>query len=100
MFEITFDKQLEKTLKLGSQYETELEKLKDKFCNEYDSVSISALLELLISKGHPSEKNFAKEFKQHYESDNYNDKEISVFKKMFSKYKEDVINNIESIGEK
>ena len=99
MFENTFDKQLEKTLRIGAQYTLECEKLKEKFCDEYDKATIMTLLELIITKGHPSEQNFANEFKKHYESDNYNDKEMSTFKKMFSKYKRDVINTLESIGE-
>lgn len=99
MFENTFDKQLEKTLKIGAQYTFECEKLKEKFCDEYDKITITTLLDLLISEGHPGEKNFANNFKTHYESDNYSDKEISEFKKFFDKYKKDVINTLESIGE-
>lgn len=100
MFNNTFEKQLEKTLKLGTQYSIECEKLKEKFCYEYDKVTIMALIELLISKGHPSEQTFASEFKKHYESDNYTDKEMSEFKKMFIKYKENIIDILESIEEK
>lgn len=100
MFNNTFEKQLEKTLKLGSQYTIECEKLKAKFCDEYDKDTIMTLIELLINKGHPSEQSFASKFKNHYESDNYTDKEMSEFKKMFIKYKENVIDTLESNGDK
>lgn len=98
MFENTFEKQLEKTLKIKAQYTSECAKLKEKFCDEYDRVAIMTLLELLITKGHPGEQKFAQEFKNHYTSDNYNDQEMSIFKKMFSKYKKDVIETLESNG--
>lgn len=95
----TFDKQLEKTLKLHVRYNFECEKLKEKFCDEYDKATITALLELLITKGHPGEQTFAKEFKEHYESDNYTDQEMSTFQKMFYKYKHELVNKLESDGE-
>lgn len=99
MFDNAFEKQLDKTLKLHTKYTLECEKLKEKFCNEYDKATIIALLELLITKGHPGEKTFANEFKEHYESDNYSDEEMSTFQKMFRKYKNELVNKLESNGE-
>lgn len=101
MFENTFDKQLEKTLKIGEQYTIEREKTKELFCIEYDKKTILALLELLITKGHPGEESFANQFKTHYYSDNYDDKEMAMFKKLVGRYKEDLISTLEeAIGEK
>ena len=91
MFANSFDKQLEKTLKIGAQHATEREKLKRMFCNEFDNVSIITLLESITYKGHPAEKQFANTFKAHYESDNYDEQEIKEFKRLFDKYKQDVI---------
>ncbi|MBO5054855.1 MAG: hypothetical protein J6C64_00665 [Lachnospiraceae bacterium] len=99
MFEITFEKQLEKTLKISSQYTIEREKLKKKFCDKYDNISIMTLLNSLAQKGHPSEKEFAAKFKEHYESDNYSEQEISEFTRLFIKYKKEVIDNLETNGE-
>lgn len=98
MFDITFEKQLEKTLKAHVKYTNECEKLKEIFCDEYDKATILALLELLITK-HPGEQTFAKEFMEHYENDNYSDQEISTFQKMFHKYKKELVNKLESNGE-
>lgn len=95
MFTNSFDKQLDKTLKIGAQHTREREKLKEMFCNEYDNISVNTLLESLQSKGHPSEKRFAINFKVHYESDNYDEQEIGEFKRLFVKYKKDVIATIE-----
>lgn len=99
MFTNTFEKQLERTLKISAQYTEEREKLKKMFCDEYDNIAITILLESLVNKGHPSEKNFANQFKEHYESGNYNESEIHEFKRLFNKYKEDVINTLETDGE-
>lgn len=92
----SFDKQLDYTKKIGEKYSQEREKLKQMFCDKYDKTSISILLDLLANKGHPSEQEFAKQFKLHYESNNYSEVEIEEFKRLFSKYKVLIINDLES----
>lgn len=92
----SFDKQLDNTKKIGEKYTQEREKLKRMFCDKYDKISINILLVLLANKGHPSEKEFAEQFKLHYESNNYNEVEIEEFRRLFNKYKELIINDLET----
>lgn len=99
MFGNTFDKQLEKTLKASEKYSNERDKLKKLFCDEYDNMAIVTLLNSLLDKGHPSEKMFASAFRNHYESDNYNEVEIKEFDRLYKKYKEEIINTLEENGE-
>lgn len=99
MFELTFDKQLDRTIKLGAKYTKECEKLKDKFCREYDKKTVITLLDLLISNGHPGEQMFATKFRDHYNSDNYSDQEMYEFKKLLDQYKEELVNTLESNGD-
>lgn len=96
MLKNNFDKQLDRTLKKGVEYTYEREKLKNMFCDKYDKTSIHVLLDLLANKGHPSEQEFAEQFKTHYESSNYDETEIQEFQRLFNKYKESIINDLES----
>ncbi len=96
MLKNSFDKQLDKTLKIGVNYIKEREKLKKLFYDKYDKLAINKLLDLLANKGHPSEQEFAKQFREHYKSNNYDEKEIKEFQRLFSKYKESVINDLEN----
>ncbi len=99
MLKNSFDKQLNKTLKIGTDYIQEREKLKNLFCDKYDKLAINKLLKLLADKGHPSEQQFAKHFGQHYYSSNYDEKEIKEFQRLFGKYKEEIINDIENLSD-
>lgn len=92
----SFDKQLDKTIKKGTQYTLYREKLKKMFCDKYDRVAINKLLYSLEKKGHPSEQKFAEQFKKHYTSNNYDEKEIEEFQRLFRKYKESIINDLEN----
>lgn len=95
----TFDKQLEKTLKMSSQYTKERELLKQMFFKRFDKISVITLLDILITDGHPSEKKFAIDFRTHYESNNFNEGEIKEFDRLYREYKEKVINNLDSNGD-
>lgn len=95
MPKINFDKQLDKTIKMGIEYAQEREKLKTLFCDRYDRLAINTLLNLLSDKGHPSEQEFAKQFREHYTSSNYDEKEIKEFQRLFGKYKDQIINDLE-----
>ena len=92
----SFDKQLDKTIKKGTQYTLYREKLKKMFCDKYDRVAINKLLYSLEKKGHPSEQKFAEQFKKHDTSNNYDKKEIEEFQRFFRKYKESIINDLEN----
>lgn len=95
MLKKSFEKQLDKVLEIGAKYTEEREKLKTMFCDKYDKISINILLELLTNKGHPSEQQFAIRFRADYESNNYDEKEIEEFQRLFGKYRESIINDLE-----
>lgn len=91
MFDKQYEKQLNTTLKVASQYTKEREKLKNMFYDEYDSPTIYSLINLLVDKGHPIEKNFAKSFQNLYESGNFSESEVKEFERLKQKYKEALV---------
>lgn len=94
----SFEKQLEKTLKISTQCAKEREELKNKFFRKYDKTSVITLLDILMD-GHPAEQQFSIEFREHYESNNFNEVEIKEFYRLFKENKEKVINSLESNGD-
>lgn len=100
MFGNDFDKQLSKTLNLLKTCSREREKLKELFYNEYDKVTIVSLIKLVSKRGHPSEAIFVEKFGDEYKSGNFDEVEISQFKRLFDKYKPDLIQMLEEEDKK
>ena len=91
MFGNTFDKQLEKTLKINEEHTKERERLKKMFLEEFDRATIITFIDLIYKKGHPVEVKFIETFKDDYDSGNYDEVEIKEFKSLTVIYKSDLI---------
>ena len=88
------DEQLRKTSAAHVQYDEEKEALKNIFYDTYDKPTVVSLLKLIAQIGHPVDKEIAERFEEDYNSNNFDDNEVVWFKRVYVRYNEPLLEQL------
>ncbi len=88
------DEQIKKTSAAHVQYDEEKEALKNIFYDTYDKPTVVSLLKLIAKIGHPADQKTAEQFQKDYDSNNFDDNEVTWFKKAYERYNEPLLEQL------
>lgn len=89
------DKQVEITQKDHNKFNISNNLLKEMFFDVYDKETVNSVCRN-AKEGHPIDKKSAEEFLKAYESGNFDDTMVVIFKNLFRRYYDGVSNDLGS----
>lgn len=92
-----FEAQLRRTQRVNVYYTKQKDILKSAFFNAYNQATVTAFLKVMM-KGRTEEQAFAKEFEKVYNSGNFDDTQLVMFKKFFNLHKEEIMKSFDEEG--